>query len=317
MWQKRLSPFLALALYAGAALAAPATAPVPRSEPVVVVKPEVLIKPVVLFKKDLALNTVYAWERWGNFINAVPGDGKEIPYDAAKLTVRVYTLPSGEIRVIDFRGGVRTHPHVNMTDTVLYTWTGRRVQFANSQAALNGPGDAALHPKGVFHHGEALETGKGIEFVAFVARQRPDPQVTWTTAASRPMQPMVAWLEGEATYREAIEGTGAGTVAGAGSGIPAGAARFEARSFEFPPYLTREYRIAKGTTVPLDSRSDQLVFVSSGRAGVSTGGKRYELGAEDAAQVRAGSPFLLQALEDLVVVTSSIPPGTPPPPAFR
>ena len=209
MWRKSLSSVLGLLLWAGTAFAAPAALT------------------VVLYKKDITLNTVYAWERWGNFINAVPGDGKEIPYDAARLTVRVYSLPSGEIRVIDFAGGVRTHPHFNMTDTVLYTWTGSRVQFADGKAAVNVPGDAALHPKGVHHHGEALQTGKGIEFVAFVDRQLPDPEVTWKAAASLPMQPMAAWLEGQGTYRE-VAGGAVGTA-------PPRASRFKARTFDFPP----------------------------------------------------------------------------------
>jgi quercetin dioxygenase-like cupin family protein len=291
MWQKRLSLVICAVAWAGAAFAAPVG------------------MPVVLQKKVIPLHTVYAWERWGNFINAVPGDGKDIPYDAARLTVRVFTLPSGEIRVIDFAGGVRTHPHFNMTDTILYTWTGSRVQFADGKAAVTVPGDAALHPKGVYHHGEALQTGKGIEFVAFVAARLPDPQVTWKPAASLPMMPMAAWMEGRGTYRE-LAGDAVGTA-------PAGAARFEARTFDFPPYVTREYRVAKGTVLPLDSRANQLVYVTAGRARVSTEGVSDEVATEDAAHVRAGVPFTVEALEDLVLLTSSIPPGTPRPPAFR
>ncbi len=291
LWSKSLSSALVLAVLAVETFAAP------------------VAESVVLQRKDIPLITVYAWERWGNFINALPGDGKEIPYDAARLTVRVYTLPSGEIRVIDFQGGVRTHPHVNMTDTILYTWTGSRVQFADGKAAITLPGDAALHPRGVHHHGEALQTGKGIEFVAFVAGRLPDPQVTWNSAATRPMRPIAAWLEDRGAYREA----GGAAV----STAPASAARFEARTFDFPPYVTREYRVAKGTTLPLDFRVNQLVFVTAGRARVSSGGSSHEVAAEDAANVRIGVPFTIEALEDLAFLTSSIPPGTPPPPAFR
>jgi quercetin dioxygenase-like cupin family protein len=264
---------------------------------------------LVVYKKDVRLNTVFAWERSGNFINAVPGDGKEIPYDAARLAARVYTLPTGEIRVIDFNARVRTHPHFNMTDTVLYTWTGRRVQFADGQAAVNVPGDAAFHPRGVEHHGEALETGKGIEFAAFVDRQLPDPEVTWVKGASRPLLPTAAWIEGRGIYREA---TGA-----AATGAPADAARFTLREFEFPPYTTREYHVAAGTTLPIDTRANQLLFLLQGRAEVSADGKTLVIGVEDAAHARAGAPFLLRALEDVVFLSSSIPIGTPPPAAFR
>ena len=45
-------------------------------------------------------STEYAWERWGNFINAQAGSSSEIPYDAARLQVKVYTFPTGEIRAI-------------------------------------------------------------------------------------------------------------------------------------------------------------------------------------------------------------------------
>lgn len=245
--------------------------------------------PVVLYRKDIPYRSVYAWERWGNFINAQPGDGKEIPYDAAKLAVRVYAFPSGEIRVIDFRSGVRTHPHINMTDTILYTWTGRRVQFGNGQAEQNRPGDAAFHPRGVFHHGEALETGKGIEFATYVDKVAPDPQVTWITAEARPMRAV-------------------------GPGVAE-------RRFDFGTYVTREIHLSKGAKLTLDTVANQLLFVLSGRilvsAGGSAGSQNFEVAAEDAAHARAGAPFNIVALEAAQVLTSSVPVGTPPPPAFR
>jgi quercetin dioxygenase-like cupin family protein len=154
------------------------------------------LPPVVRYSKDTPANTVYAWERWGNFINAVPGDGKEIPYDAAKLRAKVFAFPAGEIRVIDFNAKVRTHDHVNMTDTILYTWSGRRVQFVNDQAEHNRPGDAAFHPRGVFHHGEAVEAGKGIEFAMFVDKVQPNAEATWRFAKDTPLQSLAAWVAG-------------------------------------------------------------------------------------------------------------------------
>lgn len=49
--------------------------------------------------------------------------------------------------MIEFDKDVRTHDHVNMTDTTLYTCKVKRVLIANNEAAIAGPGDASFHPK--------------------------------------------------------------------------------------------------------------------------------------------------------------------------
>ncbi len=266
------------------------------------------VTPVVRYRSVTPANTVYAWERWGNFINAVPGDGKEIPYDAAKLKARVFAFPAGEIRVIDFNAKVRTHEHVNMTDTILYTWTGRRVQFVNDQAEHNRPGDAAFHPRGVFHHGEAVETGRGIEFAMFVDNVRPNPEATWRFAAATPLQSVAAWIA-DGTYHEQFEA--------AAAKAPASAARFQARTIEFPPYVARELRLAKGTALPLDVRNQQLMIVLSGTISIKTAGQSFDLAVEDTAFATPGVPFSVRASEDATLLTAVVPRDTPPPPAFR
>ncbi len=264
--------------------------------------------PVVRYRDATPANTVYAWERWGNFINAMPGDGKEIPYDAAKLKARVFAFPAGEIRVIDFNAKVRTHEHVNMTDTILYTWTGRRVQFVNDQAEHNRPGDAAFHPRGVFHHGEAVETGRGIEFAMFVDRLRPNPEATWRFAAAMPLQAVAAWIA-DGNYYEQFDA--------AAAKAPASAARFQARTFEFPPYVARELRLAKGTVLPLDVRNQQLLIVLSGAISIKTGGQSFELGVEDTAYAKPDVAFSVRATDDARLLTALVSRDTPPPPAFR
>ena len=243
---------------------------------------------VVRYARETPAATVYAWERWGNFINAVPGDGKEIPYDAAKLKARVFAFPAGEIRVIEFNAPVRTHNHVNMTDTILYTWSGRRVQFVNNQAEHNRPGDAAFHPRGVFHHGEAIETGKGVEFAMFTDKVRPNPEAHWRFAKDTPLQ-----------------------------SVAAGAARFQARIFNFPPYAASELILTKGTAIPLDVSKQQMLIVLAGTVTVSTAGQTYELGVEDTAYAKPGEAFTLRATADARVLTCTVPRDTPPPPAFR
>jgi quercetin dioxygenase-like cupin family protein len=244
--------------------------------------------PLVLLKRDLPLNTVYAWERWGNFINAIPGDGKEIPYDAAKLFARVYTFPFGEIRVIDFSKGTRTHNHVNMTDIIQYTWTGQRVQFAQDQAEITRPGDAALHPKGIFHHGEAVLPGKTVEFSYHVDKAQPNPQAHWLNTGTTPLLKAAVWKD-KGSYREA---TGA-----AAAKAPSGAVYFDIRTYDFGHYVTRELHLPKGSTLPIQGARNHLMFIGAGKFSFSGGGKTWELGVEDAAIAPAGELVTLTALE--------------------
>ena len=258
--------------------------------------------PIVILKKDVRLTTTYAWERWGNFINAVPGDGKEIPYDAAKLQARVYAFPSGQIRVINFNQGIRTHNHVNMTDTILYTWTGRRVQFVNDQAEVNRPGDAAFHPKGVFHHGEAIESGQGIEFAMEVDQVQPEPQATWIPSSTRPFEAAATWLD-HGKVHEVVAATAAAP------NVPAQAAHFSVRTFDFSPYyIARELKVPRGASLPMLGNKDRLIFILDGQFSVTGDGQSWELSQQDAMRAAAGQLLTIKALADSRIIEAYVPP---------
>jgi hypothetical protein len=249
--------------------------------------------------RDVPLYDVYAWERWGNFINAPAGGKTEIPYDAARLQVKVYTYPAGEIRAIRFNNAVRTHRHINQTDTILYSWQAHRVQFVNDLAVLAGPGDFAFHQKGVDHSGEEIRRGGGIdlEFVWFNPGRHNDPTGFWSLAKDHPVEDAASWRDGR-LIREVVGDTAA---------APAHAARYRVRRATFPGMAAREIHLPAGTILPTRSdTSERLFFVLSGRIGV-TGGA-YELGSEDSAYAGRGKDFAITALTDSMIVEASLPP---------
>jgi quercetin dioxygenase-like cupin family protein len=255
----------------------------------------------VILRKDVPLYTVFAWERWGNFINAQAGGKTEIPYDAARLQVKVYTFPSGEIRAIRFPNGVRTHRHINLTDTVLYSWQAHRVQFVDDQAVLAAPGDFALHQKGVYHSGEEIRRGGGIdlEFAVNNPGIHNDPAGYWAFAKDNPIQDAASWRDG-ASVKEAI--------GPAAANAPANAARYRVRMAELPGFKVREMYLPKGAVLPIrETERDRLIFILSGRVSVSTGGKTYELGSEDAARAEKGKDVTITALEDAMWAQSLVP----------
>lgn len=259
--------------------------------------------PVVILHQDVPLYDVYAWERWGNFINAEAGSKTEIPYDAAHLKVKVYTFPTGEIRAIRFANGVRTHRHVNQTDTVLYGWQAHRVQFVNDMAMVAGPGDFALHQKGVFHSGEEIRRGGGIdlEFAMTIPGRHNDPTAYWSLARDHPVQPAAAWRDGN-RYTEAI--------GPAAASAPADAARYRVRIADLPDYPAREVYLAKGTIIPSrDADRDRLMFVLSGKVRLTLAGTPYTLVSEDAARAPRGEAVRIEAVEDSMFVQTSVPAG--------
>ena len=256
----------------------------------------------VIRHQDIPLYTVFAWERHGNFINAQPGSGTEIPYDAARLQVKVYTFPSGEIRAIRFPNGVRTHRHVNLTDTILYSWQAHRVQFVNSLAVITEPGDFALHQKGVFHSGEEIQRGGGIdlEFAMTKPGMHNDPTGYWSLAKDHPVQPIASWMAG-GRYNEAL--------GAAAAAAPASAARYSVRTASLPGFGAREVRLPQGTVIPSrDENRDRLMFVLSGRVRVTTGGKSYVLAPQDTARAESGKAFTIEAIEASMLAEASVPP---------
>lgn len=257
----------------------------------------------VIRAKDTPLYDVYAWERWGNFINAPAGGKTEIPYDAARLQVKVYTFPGGEVRAIRFGNGVRTHRHINLTDTLLYSWRAHRVQFVNNLAVVAGPGDFALHQKGVDHSGEELRRGGGIdlEFVHFNPGRHNDPTGFWSLARDHPMEDAASWRDG-GRVRDAF---GAESAA-----APPGATRYRARRANFPGgFAARDTKLPAGVTLPsISADRERLFFVLEGRLRTADG---TEIGVEDAAWAAPGKPFSLTALEDARFVEAWLPPLPP------
>lgn len=251
---------------------------------------------------DVPLYKVFAWERWGNFINAPAGSSTEIPYDAARLEVKVYPFASGEIRAIRFPNGVRTHRHINQTDTILYSWQAHRVQFVDDQAVLAEPGDFALHQKGVYHSGEEIRRGGGIdlEFALPFTGIHNDPKGFWSLARDHPFQPAAAWVEG---------GKPREVVGDAAAAAPEGAARYQVRQAVLPDYAAREVRLPRGSKVSLrDDGRDRLVFVLSGRVRATIGDRADTLASEDAAGVPHGRTLELEVLEDAAFAEALVPP---------
>ena len=255
---------------------------------------------------DVPLYKVFAWERWGNFINAQAGSSTEIPYDAARLEVKVYPFASGEIRAIRFPNGVRTHRHINQTDTILYSWQAHRVQFVEDQAVLAGPGDFALHQKGVLHSGEEIRRGGGIdlEFAMPFVGIHNDPTGFWSLARDHPLEPAAAWSEGNTLH----EGVGEAAAA-----APPGAVRYRVRNAVLAEYSAREIYLDKGSILTSRNPSrDRLMFVLSGRVRVGIDGKTDDLAREDAASAMRGSELRIEAMDDTVYVEALVPPVTSP-----
>lgn len=257
--------------------------------------------PVVIHHQDVPLVTVYAWERWGNFINALAGSKTEIPYDAARLQVKVYTFPTGEIRAIRFGNGVRTHRHINQTDTILYSWQTHRVHFVDDKAVVTEPGDFALHQKGVYHSGEEIRRGGGIdlEFAMTIPGIHNDPTAWWSLARDHPIEPAASWLK-DGRYVEAIGPDAAAA--------PAGAAHYRVRVAALPHYAARELYLAKGAVLPTrELATDRLFFLLSGHVKLTTGGQGYMLEPEDSARAIKGADFTLEALDDAMFAEAFVP----------
>lgn len=265
-------------------------------------KPATPLAPVVIRAADVPLYDVYAWERWGNFINAQAGSKTEIPYDAARLQVKVYSYPTGEVRAIRFNNAVRTHRHINMTDTILYSWQARRVQFVNNMAVLAEPGDFAYHQKGVDHSGEEIRRGGGIdlEFAVNNPGRHNDPTGYWSFARDQAIQPAALWTEGGKTVE---------TIGNAAAQAPSAAARYRVRIAPFDRYPAREVYLDRGTVLASrDPDKDRLLFVLSGKLTITVGGTDYRIGPEDTARAERGTEFKITADQDSKFVQTSVPP---------
>lgn len=248
--------------------------------------------PSIRLAADAPLQVVYAWERWGNFINARPGDDVEIPYDAARLEVKTYAHPLGDVRVLRFPK-TRTHDHVNKTDTILYEWTARRVQFVGDDAAVSGPGHVALHPKGVFHHGETLTPGLAVEFAFEVGEPGPDPLPTFVPPELAPWVDAAWWSEGGSVTDVETDGA-----------LPDGAHRYARRTIGLGAYTVREARLAAGEVLHTGTGGrGSLLVVLDGEV-VLPGGQI--LGVEDNACHEGEAGVELRAQADATVLEAIV-----------
>lgn len=251
--------------------------------------------PSVRLEADSPLQVVYAWERWGNFINARPGDDIEIPYDAARLEVKTYAHPLGDVRVLRFPK-TRTHNHVNKTDTILYEWTARRVQFVGDDAAVCGPGHVALHPKGVFHHGETLTPGMAVEFAMEVGEPVPNPLPVFVPPEEAPWVDAAWWNDaGSITDVD---------VANAGP-LPEGARRYARRTIALGAYTVREVRLAAGAVLHTSMAGRGSLLVVLAGAVTLPGGQ--VLGVEDNACHDGETGAEYQAQSDVTLVEAILP----------
>jgi quercetin dioxygenase-like cupin family protein len=254
---------------------------------------------VVIHNDKTPLITVFAWERNGEFLNAWPGDGKEVPYDAARNQVKLFRFKAGDVRELHFAKGSRTHPHFSREDIITYGVTARRVQITNEQSFQNEPGDASFQPNGVNHHGETLVGGVAIE-MAFPGTKWADPQAKWVSGRNVPLQPVAAWREKGRTIE---------VVGPAARKAPARAVRFSRKTFRLtPPYVLEEIHLPKGARTPPAMRdTDLLLYVVKGEVRVNVDGPGEVAVSGDAARAPSGTSLSLEALEDTVLVQAAAP----------
>ncbi len=253
--------------------------------------------PSVRSTSDTALQVFFAWERWGNFINARPGDGQEIPYDAARLEVKVYPHALGEVRVLRFPK-TRTHDHVNKTDTILYEWTARRVQFVGDDAAVCAPGNISLHPKGVFHHGETLTPGLAVEFAFEVDDPVPNPKPTFVPPEEAPWVDAAWWCDDSRLVDVDLV---------AGEALPGGATPYRRRTVKAGRYVVREVSLASGAAIwDPQATTGRLIVVLSGQVEVAGSDGPVVLGVEDNACFDTGSFAEYRALGEATVLEAIV-----------
>jgi quercetin dioxygenase-like cupin family protein len=258
---------------------------------------------VILHGKDLETVDVYEWERDGVRFNAWPGDQQTPPHDAAILKLKAFSFPQGMIRALYYKQGVRTPPHANTEDIVMYGITGKRVQIVDQDVGILGPGDAAYHPMGVSHHSESVVEGAQLEF-AFAGKKVSHPQAAWLSAKDILETPVAAWV------RDGKQMTARGDSAAA---APKDAIRFMAKFFQFPGITLVEAHIPTATTsLPHADGDDRLVYILKGRMRVTIGETTDEVGSGDALREPAGVSHHYAALEDTVFL-EAIAPKSPTP----
>jgi quercetin dioxygenase-like cupin family protein len=262
-------------LVVGAALLAAAGTAASQTPPVT--------KDVIVHAKDRPMMTVYSWARNGKFTSAFPGDKIEVPYDAAKIDVRIVPFANGMVRLIHFDAGVRTHPNVAHEDILFYQITGRRVQIINDRSSEVNPGDASIQISGVRKRQDQIIAGDMVEF-AMPRPKRTDGEGIWVKAGD--VQPVQVRDPSGSTY--------------------------PTKTFKLDRYEMHEVRLAKGDKMaPRTQTDDTYFFVASGKLNATIGATKGVAETYDVMQAPAGTPFGFEAAEDTLLVYAPIPKAAP------
>lgn len=244
---------------------------------------------LIIHGKDLTPITVYQWERDGKLLHAWPGQGKDIPYDASKVDVRLYNFPTGQLRLIDFPRGTRTAWHVNESDIIFYSIDLHQVEFVGEQVFDSFPGDVSLHPAKVLHHSESITGGTKAEF-AFGASGRSGDDLIAFSGRSQLRRDMVEWVGQGKRMTAPADGAAKGSA-------------YWSKSFVFPGYRLVEAHYPAGSAIASHVNADEkLAFVVSGRLRVTSDTATAVLEKGDMVRMAAGKSFARTALSDTVVL---------------
>ena len=276
--------------------AASKAAPHFRQEPTLAELPEIARRAsvvsgkMILHDRDIAHLVVYEWERDGQQANSWPNDGQTPPYDAAKIGLKLFNFPTGQLRIIDFDDGARTPWHLNKhQDALFYGVTATQVEFVNQAIHLAHPGDASIHPEGTMHHSETIIGGIRAEF-AFVPQGKSGRDLVAIPGRDMTLHHVTEWVE----HGRKTQVFGATDHAGS---------RFRAKLFQLPAYAILEAHYPKGAKLDHHTNTDEkIAYVISGRFNVTSGGETAIAGPGDTYRMGAEMAFAREALEDGVVI---------------
>ena len=256
---------------------------------------------LIVHGRNVEQMTVYSWARDGKMHSAWPGEGKELPYDATKIQVRIIAFPGASMREIYLEKGARTHPHDSYEAVLFYQISGRRVQMVNEHSFEVNPGDVTLEPAGVLHSTYQLVSGLFMEF-AMPAKTEPNAEAVWMTSAEAPMKNIVEWLADGMVTRSMDD---------ASKPAPSGASRYTEKCYAMPGYSLIETTVGAGNLIlPHIENVDRLYYLVKGRMTATIANIQDIVMAGDTMRSLAGYPCGFSALEDSVLVHTVIPRAT-------
>ena len=279
-----------LLMATAAVMAAVASAAAPELSPAARDAQAINESRLIVRDRDIKTITVYQWERDGKLLHAWPDQKKDVPYDASVVDARLYNFPTGQLRKLYFRAGMRSAWHTNEDDIVMYNLAMlHQVEFVGNKVFDGYPGDATLHPAGTRHHSETIEAGWKAEF-AFAAQGRSGVDLIAESARGKALQSLVERVEGG---RRKVQIAAANQTAG----------RFSAVTYSFPGYTLVEARYPRGEAIGIHTNAtEKLAYVVSGRLRVTIDRVTEEIGPGDMLRMMADRPFAREALEDSVVL---------------